>query len=287
MTGGFGPDRQDDLREVRDLLRQQVRRLGQKGGRVRIRAGHGGLDETAMLFSGETDIAVATPVAALRLLHQFGDLPGLVSLGAVPRSGALVAAVDAGSPQDTVGDLVTRDGCLTVAAPADDGVNLVGFAVRRALRIAGIGAEVRFVHDALPADCFKRFARGEADLVIHDLVSATDWAAAAGTRPVKYLSWGRRVLHSFESQGWPTRAVSTAELPYLNADLPTLDCSDIAVLCREDLDEEVARLTARFLEARAERSTDTAETVRSPLPSHPAVALAHADLLADVPLGSR
>ncbi|MFF5147964.1 hypothetical protein ACFY6U_51070 [Streptomyces sp. NPDC013157] len=286
MTGEFEPEGLGDLRGISVHLRQEVRRLGPKGPRLRIRVGRGGLDETARLFSGETDIAVVTPAAAVRLLHQFGDLQGLVALGVVARRGGLIAAADAGLAHDTVSELVAATSRITVATPADDGVSLVGFAVRRALRIAGVDAQVTYVHDEQPATCCERFASGEADVVIHDLLSTPDWTAASEARPVKYLAWDARVLHGFASQGWPTRVVPAGRLPLLDADLPTLDCSDFAVLCREDLDDDVARVTARFL-ARTYRSAGTAATAPSPLPLHPAAARGHADLVADATLGSR
>ncbi|MEU6258568.1 hypothetical protein [Streptomyces sp. NPDC047043] len=289
MTGAFErPDgeRHGDLHRISHRLQQGLRRLGPKGARVRMRVGRGGLDETGRLFAGETDIAVVTPTAALSLLYGFGDLQGLLALGVVPRSGGLVAAADARLGEDTVAGLVARAGRVTIATAADDGVSLLGFAVRRALRVAGVDASVDFVYDEQPAVCCARYVAGEADVVIHDLMSSPEWPKVAAARPVKYLSWGPRVLHTFAGQGWPTRVLPAGRLPNLDADLPTLDCSDVAVLCREDLDDELAGLTARML-ARGRHPAEASEVTRAPLPLHPGASRAYADLFAAVPLRSR
>ncbi|MEU6349252.1 hypothetical protein ABZ896_07990 [Streptomyces sp. NPDC047072] len=289
MTGAFErPDgeRHGDLQRISHRLQQELRRLGPKGARVRIRVGRGGLDETSRLFAGETDLALVTPTAALSLLYGFGDLHGLLALGMFPRSGGLVVAADARLGEDTVGGLVARADRVTIATAADDGVSLVGFAVRRALRMVGVHSGVDFVHDERPAVCCARYVTGEADVVIHDLMSTPEWPEVAAARPVRYLSWGPRVLHAFAGQGWPTRVLAAGRLPDLDADLHTLDCSDIAVLCREDLDDELAGLTARIL-ARGRHPAEASEVTRAPLPLHPGASRAYADLFAAVPLRSR
>lgn len=289
VTGAFkrrNGERRSDLHGIGHRLQQELRRLGPEGARIRMRVGDGGLDETGMLFDGKTDIALVTPTAALSLLHGFGDLQGLLALGVVPRSGGLVVAADARLGEDTVAGLVARADRVTIATAADDGVNLVGFAVRRALRMAGVAAGVDFVYAEQPAVCCARYATGQADVVIHDLMSAPEWPKIAAERPVTYLSWGRRVLHAFAGQGWPTRVLPAGRLTDLGAGLPTLDCSDIAVLCREDLDDELAALTARTL-ARASRPAEASEVTRTPLPLHPGASRAYADLFAAVPLRSR
>ncbi|MFC9502793.1 hypothetical protein [Streptomyces sp. NPDC057002] len=286
MTGGL--ERSEgwaDLHQIRDLFDQGLRRLLTKEVRYTIRAGHGGLDETSSLFTGEADIAVVTPAAALRLLYRFGDLKGLVALGVIPRRGSLVVAADAALPLDTVADLAAHADRITVATSADDGVSLVGFAVHRALRMAGVGAgAVDFVYDERPSACF---ASGAADVVIHDPMATPDWREVVTERPVRYLPWGDRVLHGFALQDWLPRLVRAGQLPFLMEDLPALDCSDLAVLCREDLDEGLARLTARYL-ARGCRPSETGAVARTPLPLHPGAARAYAELAAaDVSLGSR
>ncbi|MFC3577473.1 hypothetical protein ACFOZ0_30235 [Streptomyces yaanensis] len=290
MTGELErPEGWGDLHQIRGLFDQGLRRLVSKDVRYTIRAGRGGLDETAALFTGEADIAVVTPAAALRLLYRFGDLKGLFALGVIPRRGSLVVAADATLGLDAVADLATHSARITVATCADDGVSLVGFAVHRALRMAGVGGgDVDFVYDEHPA---ARYASGAADVVIHDPMATPDWRAVVAERQVRYLPWGDRVLHGFAAQGWLPRIARAGQLPPLIDDLPALDCSDFAVLCRADLDEGLARLTARYL-ARGCCPAEAAAVARTPLPLHPGAARAYAELVADeavadVSLGSR
>ncbi|MFD4603034.1 hypothetical protein ACFWPQ_34040 [Streptomyces sp. NPDC058464] len=287
MTGGFEEaGARGDVLRIRDLLDEGLDRLHV---RYTVRDGRGGLDETTALFAGETDIAVVTPAAALRVLHRFEDLKGLFALGVIPRRGGIVVSADATLPLDTVADFATHTGRVTVATCADDGVSLMGFAVHRAMRMAGVGAgAVEFVYDDRPS---ARFAEGEADIVIHDPMATPDWPDIVAERPVRYLPWGDRVLHGFAVQGWLPTTVRAGQLPLLRTDLPTLDCSDFAVLCRGDLDEELACRIARFL-ARGCTPAQAAARADTPLPLHPGAARAYAELVADgvvadVSLGSR
>jgi TRAP-type uncharacterized transport system substrate-binding protein len=276
-----------DARSICEFIEQGVGQDASNDVQLAVKVGRGGLDETTALFTGGADIAVVSPIAALCLLRQFGDLQGLSALGVVSRRGCLVAVADAALPLRTVADLTGGTQRFTVATPADDGVSLVGFAVHRALRMAGVSAgDVRFTYDAEPAACFERFARGEADVVIHDPMSDPGWAAAAAVRPVTYLPWGDRVVHGLAVQGWLPRTVPAGKLPGLDEDLTTLDCSDFAVLCRADLDNELARLIARIL-TRGRHPAEIAAAVQTPLPLHPEAARVYADLVTDEPLGSR
>ncbi|MEU1304672.1 MULTISPECIES: hypothetical protein [Streptomyces] len=276
-----------DARSICEFIEQGVRRDASRDVQLAVKVGRGGLDETTALFTGGADIAVVAPIAALCLLRQFGDLQGLFALGVVPRRGCLVAAADAELPLRTVADLAGGTQCFTVATPADDDVSLVGFAVHRALRLAGVSAgDVRFIYDDEPAACFERFASGEADVVIHDPMSDPGWAGVAALRPVTYLPWGDRVVHGLAVQGWLPRTVPAGQLPGLDEDVTALDCSDFAVLCRADLDDELARLIARIL-TRGCRPAEVAAAVQTPLPLHPGAARAYADLVTDESLGSR
>ncbi|WP_413810780.1 hypothetical protein [Streptomyces sp. OE57] len=263
---------QPGLDRICDLLDQELRQFASGGGkRFRIRAGRGGLDQTAGLLAGEIDLAVVTPTSALRLLHQFGDLQELSGLGVIPRPGSLVVTTDAALPVGAVTDLATCGRRVTVATGADDGVSLLGFAAHRALRLAGVGtAHVDFVYDEHP---WARFAEGQADVVIHDSM----WQSPASTRPVKYLAWGERVLHAFNRQGWATHTLHRGQLPGLHEDLGALDFSDFAVLCRADLDDEIARRTAWFLL----RQHALTEAELTPLPLHPGAARAYAAFTSD------
>ncbi|WP_314225307.1 hypothetical protein [Streptomyces zaehneri] len=66
--------------------------------------------------------------------------------------------------------------------------------------------------------------------------------------------------------------------------MTALDCSDPAVLCRADLDDDITRLIAQM----PTRGRSSAEAgAAEPTPLHPGTTRVHADLVTDAPLGSR
>jgi TRAP-type uncharacterized transport system substrate-binding protein len=233
----------------------------------------------------------SAPTAAVSLL-QPGDL---CALGVIGQRDRLVVAVDAALPATTVADLASVGG-LTVATSPDDGVNLIGLAVHKALRLAGLDtAALSFRYDERPFPAIGWFADGEADVLIHEAIMTPHWQRIADKRPVRYLPWGDDVLAAFAAEGWPSATVEAGYLPGLTSDLLTLDFSDFVVLCPRTLADDVAYLAAwcmvktrRALEAQyahlpQDHSPVTyplvpADMARTPVPLHPAAARAYADL---------
>jgi hypothetical protein len=187
---------------------------------------------------------------------------------------------------------------LRVATSPDDGINLIGLAAHKALRLAGIDPDLlAFSYDERPFPAIAAFAAGTADVLIHEAVMTPHWQRIDRRRPVKYLPWGDTVLEAFEAEGWPRAVVPAGYLPGLGRDLTTLDFSDFVVLCREDLADEIAylatwcmvqkrpALAAQYAHIPADHSPVTypivpADMARTPLPLHPAAARAYADLAA-------
>ena len=155
---------------------------------------------------------LVTPAAAVPLL-----LPGdLGALGVIGQRDRLVVAVDAGIPARTVADLAAVSGRLTVATCPDDGINLIGFAAHKALRLAGVSAErLCFRYDERPFPALSAFADGQADVVINEAIMTPHWQRIAARRPVRYLPWGEDVLAAFAAEGWPSATVEAGYLPGL------------------------------------------------------------------------
>ncbi|MFC3577451.1 TAXI family TRAP transporter solute-binding subunit [Streptomyces yaanensis] len=281
---------QANIHRMCGWIAQEIGDRAPEGSRFAIWSGRGGLDQIEALRGGAVDIAIATPTAAMRMLHRAGNAKGIASLGVVGQRDRLVVAVDAALPVNTVADLGAIADQLTVATSPDDGVNLIGFAAHKALRLAGVDPDkLTFRYDERPFPAVARFAAGEANVLIHEAVMTPAWQRIDRVRPVNYLPWGDEVLRSFAAQGWPDAVVEAGYLPGLHDDLRTLDFSDFAVLCREDLEDDVAALatwcmvmTRRALEAQyahlpADHSPVTyplvpADMARTPLPLHPASA---------------
>ena len=291
---------QANMHRICGWLAQEIGDRSPRESEFSIWSGRGGSDQIEALREGRADIAVVTPAAALPLLNP-GDL---CALGVIGQRDRLVVAVDADLPAATVADLATVPGGVTVATSPDDGVNLIGFAAHKALRLAGVDpGRLSFRYDERPFPAIGWFADGEADVLIHEAIMTPHWQRIADKRPVRYLPWGDDVLAAFAAEGWPSAIVQAGYLPGLAEDLLTLDFSDFAVLCPRTLADDVAYLAAwcmvktrRALEAQyahlpQDHSPVTyplvpADMARTPVPLHPAAARAYSDTSDDTVAGA-
>jgi hypothetical protein len=283
---------QANMHRICGWLAQEIGDRSPPGSQFAIWSGRGGADQIAALHAGQADIAVVTPAAAVPLLRP----GGLCALGAIGQRDRLVAVADAALPVSTAADLAAVAGSVTVATCPDDGVNLIGFAAHKALRLAGADTEkLSFRYDERPFPAISAFADGDADVLITEAIMMPQWQRIAAKRPVRYLPWGDEVLTAFADEGWPSATVEAGYLPGLAQDLRTLDFSDFALLCPLTLADEVAYLavwcmvkTRHALEAQyahlpPDHSPVTyplvpADMARTPVPLHPAAAHAYADL---------
>jgi TRAP-type uncharacterized transport system substrate-binding protein len=291
---------QANMHRICGWLAQEIGDRSPEGSQFAIWSGRGGQDQVAALRSGQADIAIVTPAAAVPLLKP----DGLCALGVIGQRDRLVVAVDAALPVTTVADLAAVSGGVTVATSADDGINLIGLAAHKALRLAGVDTgRFSFRYDERPFPPIGWFADGEADVLIHEAIMTPHWQRIAAKRPVRYLPWGEDVLAGFAAEGWPAATVEAGYLPGLEEDLRTLDFSDFVLLCPQALADDVAYLavwcmvkTRRALEAQyAHLPPDhspvsyplvPADMARTPIPLHPAAARAYADLNDDPVTGA-
>lgn len=282
---------QANMHRICGWLAQEIGDRSPHGSRFAIWSGRGGTDQIEALQAGEADIAVVTPAAAVPMLKP----EGLCALGVIGQRDRLVVAVDASLPVATVADLAALSG-VTVTTSPDDGVNLIGLAAHKALRLAGVDPDkLSFRYDERPFPPISWFADGQADVLIHEAIMTPHWQKIAARRPVRYLPWGDDVLTAFAAEGWPSATVQAGYLPGLAEDLLTLDFSDFALLCPRTLPDDVAYVAAwcmvktrRALEAQyahipRDHSPVTyplvpADMARTPVPLHPAAARAYADL---------
>ena len=283
---------QANMHRICGWLAQEIGDRSPPGSQFAIWSGRGGADQIAALHAGQADIAVVTPAAAVPLLQP----GGLCALGAIGQRDRLVAVADAALPVSTAADLAAVAGSVTVATCPDDGVNLIGFAAHKALRLAGADTEkLSFRYDERPFPAISAFADGDADVLITEAIMMPQWQRIAAKRPVRYLPWGDEVLTAFADEGWPSATVEAGYLPGLARDLRTLDFSDFALLCPLTLADEVAYLavwcmvkTRHALEAQYAHLPPghspvtyplvPADMARTPVPLHPAAAHAYADL---------
>lgn len=304
---------QANLTRIAGWLNQEIGDRAPVGSEFSIHAGRGGADAVDALEAGAVDIALATPAAAARLLYDGSGpvsrsaAPWLRALGSIAHRDRLVVAVDAALPVRTVGDLAGIAPELVIATSQDDGINAIGLAAHYGLELAGAdpdllqAAGARFITDERPFPLVHAFAMGEANVLIQEAVMMPAWQRIADRRPVRYLEWGDAVLEGFARLGWPSATIEQGYLPGLDHELTTLDFADFVLLCREDLDPEVAYLavwcmvkTRLALEGQyghlpQDRTPlgyplDPAEMRRTPVPLHEAAVRAYDDLEGEGPL---
>lgn len=235
-------------------LAQEIGDRSPLGSEFSITMGRGGADQIDALLAGEADIAIVTPTPAALLLRDGSGpasrppAPSIRSLGVVGQRDRLVAAVDAALPIYSVADLAGVAEQLAIGTSPDDGVNAIGLAVHYGLSIAGDSADLlrengaTFRYDERPFPVVNAFAGGELNVVITEAIMMPAWQRIASQRPVRYLEWGDDVLAAFAAIGWPSATVEQGYLPMQDEDLLTLDFSDFVILCRDDLDDEVAHM---------------------------------------------
>lgn len=304
---------QANLTRISGWLAQEIGDRAPEGSRFSIHAGRGGIDAVEALNDGSIDIALVTPAAAARLLREgtgpaaSAPAPWLRALGKITHRDRLVVAVDAALPVQSVPDLAKVAAQLVIGTSADDGVNAIGLAAHYGLKLAGADPEqlrrdgAQFRYDERPFPLVHAFATGEINVLIQEAVMMPAWQRIAERRPVRYLEWGDAVLDGFAALGWPSAIVEAGYLPSLDHDLLTLDFADFLLLCREDLDDEVAYLatwcmvkTRLALEGQyqhipADRTPvgyplDPAEMQKTTVPLHPSAQRAYLDLADEGPL---
>lgn len=304
---------QANLTRIAGWINQEIGDRAPEGSEFSIHAGRGGADAVAALAEGKVDIAMATPAPAARLLHDGTGpanppaAPWLRALGVIGHDDKLVIAVDADLPVYSVADLAAVASKLVIATSQDDGVNAIGLAAHLALRLGGadpdelIRAGARFVYDERPFPLVHAFATGAANVIIQEAVMMPAWQRIASQRPVRYLDLDEGVLSGFAELGWPRAVVPEGYLPGLDHDLTTLDFADFVLLCREDLDPEVAYLAAwcmlktrRAIEGQYHHMPqdrtplsyplDPAKMRQTPVPLHDSARQAYDDLEGEPPI---
>jgi len=298
---------QANMHRICGWLAQEIGDRCPPGSRFGIWSGRGGADAFAAVLDGAVDIAIATPTAAGAMLVAGSGpltLPGadrLRALATLPQRDRLVVCADASLGLSRIGDLAAAGARLRIATSPDDGVNLIGLAARQLLTASGAdpagltAAGATFSYHERPFTAIAEFARGEANVLIHEAIMMPAWQRVADARPVSYLPIDPAAAATFAAWDWPTAVVPAGYLPGLDQDLITLEFSDFLVACRDDLPDDVARLAAwcmvatrRALEVQYQHFPPDRSPVTHPLdpaaiattlvPPHPAAAAAYAEL---------
>ena len=218
---------QANLHRVCGWLSQELGDRSAPGSRFFIRNGRGGTDAIDNVLSGEVDVAIMTPTAAMGMVAAgVGPLAvdgahRLRALGTLPQRDRLITCVDAALGVSSINELANRLPELRIATSPDDGVNLIGLAAHRQLRAVGVeptavrDAGGEFFYDECPFPPIAAFRDGAANVLIHEAIMTPHWQRITDNKHVVYLdacARGTQCIRSVAlaigrgSQGLPARA---------------------------------------------------------------------------------
>lgn len=301
---------QANMHRICGWLCQEVGDRSAPGSEFLIRSGRGGADAIDAVLSGDVDVAIMTPTAAMGMIRAgvgplaVDGVDRLRALGTLPQRDRLVTCVDATLGISSMAELAGRLPELRIATSPDDGINLVGLAAHRQLRAIGVepaallDAGGSFLYHERPFPAIAAFREGAANVLIHEAIMMPAWQRATENRHVVYLDAAPAVLTAFGEWHWPSAVVQHGYLPDLEHDLTALEFSDFLVLCTDDLPDDVSALiawcmvaTRDALEAQyrhlpPDRSPltyplDPRAIASAPIALHPAAAAIYAELKDD------
>lgn len=262
------------------LSREMTRRSGPHT-RIAIWSGRGHVDNLRAVGRGEVDIALVTPASFARMAvagsgpYAREPYPDLVALGTIPLPDRLLFAVSAGTGIRTFKDLREDRPPLRFATAPNDGVHHAGMGVANVLERSGVARQAiegwggRFIEHEDAGRCTEAVLNGEADAVFHSGIGDPAWARLAAERAMNFLPIEPEVGDHFEKVGWPRATVAKGALRGITADLVTMDYSDVLLVCRKDLAEDVAYLAAWCVAETADRERlDPRRVAATALPLH-------------------
>lgn len=253
MQGDWG---QANLHRICGWLAQEVGDRCEPGSEFLIRSGRGGADAIHAVLSGQADVALLTPTAAMGMLAAgAGPLAiersdRLRALGTLPQRDRLVTCVDAELGVSSMEDLAARMPELRIATSPNDGVNLVGLAAHHQLQAIGIQPAVleeaggSWLYDERPFPSIAAFRDGAANVLIHEAIMMPAWQRINDHRSVVYLDAPGPVLDAFEAWRWPSAVVPKGYLPKLERDLTALEFADFLLLSTDALPDDIAAMIA-------------------------------------------
>ncbi len=227
------------------------------GSRFATWNGRGGTDAFDAVLSGTVDTSFFVPAPFARTvfegrgIYSGEDVKRLRAVGTLPQDDRLVIAIQSKYGIRSLEDLRREKPALTIALAFDDGENMVGFATNCLLKAAGIPRAVldswgcSFLEGEAPWDTIPLAIDGKADAVIFEAVMTPYWKELQANHEMTFIPIDEEVLAALESDyGWPRGIISQDRFTGLDSPFETLDFSDFLLMCRDDLDDEIAYLMA-------------------------------------------
>lgn len=270
-----------ELHRIAGWLSREIARRSGPFTRIAIWNGRGHVDNVRAIGRGEVDIALVAP-ASFALMAVAGGgpyareaYPDLLAIGQIPAADRLLFAVSAGTGVRTFKDLREDKPPLRIATAPNDGVHHVGMGVAYVLERSGASRQAiegwggRFIEFDDARSCTEAVLNGDADAVFQAGSADPGWAKLATERSMNFLPVETEVGGQLEKVGWPRAAVAKGTLRGIAEDLSTMDFSDVLLVCRKDLPDDVAYLASWCLvETHDREKLDPKRVASTVLPLH-------------------
>lgn len=231
-----------------------------------IRTGSAYRDSVELVGMGEADLSVTTPTHigvrwAREGRHFYGGraFPNLRTLGHLPQDDRLTFAVRADTGITSFADLKAKKPKLRIAMPprADD--CLCSYVIDLIFRAHGIDPmEIvewggsYFEHEN-PRACLKAAQSGDCNAVFNEAIMVSNWSELVAQQSMNFLPIEPEAMKVLIDEYGLKPAVLEKGRLRNEREVPCLDWSNWAILCRDDMPEDVAyRVTSVLVEERAE-----------------------------------
>ena len=231
-------------------------RSGQ-GSRFATWNGNGGTGAFDAVISGIVDTAIFVPAPFAKTvfegkgIYSAKGVERLRAIGTLPQDDRLVIAINSKYGIKSLDDLRRKKPALSIALAFDDGENMVGFATNRLFEAAGIPRSVlaswgcSFLEGEAPWDTIPLAVDGKADAIIFEAIMTPHWKDLQKNHDMTFVPIDDDVLSALERDyGWPRGTIEQDRFKDLDGPFETLDFSDFLLMCRDDLDDEIAYLMA-------------------------------------------
>lgn len=246
-----------NLHRISGWLASQLLSHSAKGTRIAVWTGGAGIDAMRAVDSGEVDVSLFVPAGFApmgldgRGYFRGESFPALRALGTMPQIDAIVFAIPKRFGIHSFEELRAKRPPLRISTSLDDGNNTLGYAVQTIMATAGVPRALLeswgggYVEGGPPYECAAFVAQGRADAFFYEAIMTDSWRNLANAIDFHFIPVEEAVLDELErTLGWARRTIPAGYHRGMDKPLTTVDFSDFLLLCRDDMEDDVAYLLA-------------------------------------------
>ena len=234
--------------------------------RFTIRTGSAYRDSVELVGLGEADLSVTTPCHigvrwAREGRHFYGGraFQNLRTLGHLPQDDRLTLAVRADTGIRSFADIRAKKPVLRIAMPPRAHDCLCSYVIDLIFKAHGIDpmdivawGGSYFEHEN-PRACLKAAQAGSCNAVFNEAIMVSNWTELVAQFPMNFIPIEPEAMRILTGEYGLMPAVLEKGRLSNDRDIACLDWSNWALLCRDDMPEDVAyRVTAVLVEERGE-----------------------------------